>query len=682
MLYFVTVNAGNYLGRGKEYTEILFDSIKRNLKAGTEGKFVVFTDDAEDYAEGIEKRPIHGSLRGWWNKLWLFKSGHFQKDDRIVYMDLDTIIVSGLDSIIEYNGEFAILQDFYRPDGYQSSVMLWRGNALSYLWDAFEVQGFPDIAGGDQAFIEQLAITAEILQNLYPKCFVSYKKSCLTGIPKDAKVVVFHGLPRPHEAGGWVRSVWKVGGGNALELEMICNVDAEKLEQNVRDCLKRRLPWLDRMHDLQTNPNAILVGGGPSLHDFIEQIRFRQKHGEKIFALNNTWRFLENHGIFADYHVIADARPENKEFLSYDTETEHYLASHCDPSLFNALDECKVTVWHRGHDGMREIVEPVCGKNVAYLAGGSTVGMIAMSLAYALGYRKLHLFGYDSSYSEGEGHAYKQKLNEGELVLDVEIYDIVFKAAPWMVQQVNDFCELAPALIELGCEISTYGNGMLQYMAAKMSEQSVPETDIVEIDGAWWPKGDMECRASIEAFKSDLDHFIEYCDGFDVALQAGGNVGIWPRDLAAKFTSVYTFEPDNANFQCLVRNVPEQNVIKMQACLGDKPDFVKMFTIRQNCGAHFIDGNGIIPTLRIDDFGFEKLDFMQLDIEGFEYQAIVGATETIKRCKPVIVLEQKGLGDKYGYSDTMLENYLSDLGYHVVERIHRDVVYKHKGEMK
>ena len=37
MLYFVTVNADNYLGRGKEYVEILFDSIKRNLKEGTEG---------------------------------------------------------------------------------------------------------------------------------------------------------------------------------------------------------------------------------------------------------------------------------------------------------------------------------------------------------------------------------------------------------------------------------------------------------------------------------------------------------------------------------------------------------------------------------------------------------------------------------------------------------------------
>jgi hypothetical protein len=42
-----------------------------------------------------------------------------------------------------------------------------------------------------------------------------------------------------------------------------------------------------------------------------------------------------------------------------------------------------------------------------------------MSLAFGLGYRKIHLYGFDSSYREDTHHAYMQNLNDGDLVVDV-----------------------------------------------------------------------------------------------------------------------------------------------------------------------------------------------------------------------------------------------------------------------
>ena len=77
----------------------------------------------------------------------------------------------------------------------------------------------------------------------------------------------------------------------------------------------------------------------------------------------------------------------------------------------------------------------------------------------------------------------------------------------------------------------------------------------------------------------------------------------------------------------------------------------------------------------IVDHMFDDVDLLQLDIEGFEHQAILGAAETIDRCSPVIVLELKGLGKRYGYSDEETIEFLSDLGYKIKDRIHRDVLF-------
>ena len=61
----------------------------------------------------------------------------------------------------------------------------------------------------------------------------------------------------------------------------------------------------------------------------------------------------------------------------------------------------------------------------------------------------------------------------------------------------------------------------------------------------------------------------------------------------------------------------------------------------QNHGAHRINlnENGSEKTTKIDSLNLQICDLIQLDIEGFEYQALVGAKETLERCKPVIIVE-------------------------------------------
>ena len=46
-------------------------------------------------------------------------------------------------------------------------------------------------------------------QDLYPGQVVSYKVHCKDGLPKDARLVKFHGKPRIHDCNDpWVQEAW------------------------------------------------------------------------------------------------------------------------------------------------------------------------------------------------------------------------------------------------------------------------------------------------------------------------------------------------------------------------------------------------------------------------------------------------------------------------------------------
>lgn len=198
---------------------------------------------------------------------------------------------------------------------------------------------------------------------------------------------------------------------------------------------------------------------------------------------------------------------------------------------------------------------------------------------------------------------------------------------------------------------------------------------LIQIDGDWWPKDDKECRPAVMRTYKDADHALALCNKFDVAVQAGGNCGIWPRYLAKKFSTVYTFEPELMNFLALNLNVPDQNVIRIQAALGDKARGISMIDAGKNIGAHRVGSKGMIPVMRIDDMRLTACDLLQLDIEGYEVHALRGAVHTIDNCKPVIMLEDKGHHLKYGLGRNALNELLETLGYVIHGKINRDVIW-------
>jgi hypothetical protein len=467
MLKIVCINVKNYLGRGIEYVDTLYDMVTRNLSEGTPGDFIVFTDDvSEVYSPGITVREVPHELRGWFSKLSLFKTGTFNDGDRIFYLDLDSVITASLDDIVAYTGPFAILRDAYRPDGLQSSVMLWEAGECDYIWRKYANAGFPEVFGGDQAWIEEVVEDYRILQTEFPRKFVSYKRDARMGVPPGASVVFFHGLPRPHEAGGWVEKVWKVGGATSAQLELVGNTDADIVAKNIirAEGIEGAL-WLEAREP--HHGIAVICAGGPSLVEEITSIRHQSVLGE-IFACNGAALKLKEFGVTTDFHVILDARPENVQFVGdIGPFTTRLYASQCDKSVHDAAGGSLV-LWHPAFPGVLDIVG--ANKERAYIGGGTTCGMKAASIAWAMGYRKIHLYGFDSCYRGDRHHAYRQTLNDGETVLDVEYAGEIYKCSPWMIQQAEDFETFAPQLMDNGVELSVHGSGLIPAIAAQFSQ--------------------------------------------------------------------------------------------------------------------------------------------------------------------------------------------------------------------
>lgn len=470
---FVCVNSGNYLGRGVEYVNILFDMVVRNISDNIIFEFQVFTDHPEGYHEAIEVRSLPGNLSGWWNKLYLFKKELFNENDRIIFLDLDTIIVGGLDSLISYRGEFATLRDFWRPQGLGPAVIAWRnGGRANAIWDSFERLGYPQENNrGDQAYIENLDMHPDILQDLYPKEFSSYKSSCQLGIPKGTKVVCFHGLPRPHEiTDGWVPNIWKIGGGSTIELEFVMNTDEEELKANVKRSFSMPHEHLADQYMGEPDGHIVICGGGPSLADHLDEIRWRSQQGQVVWALNNTFKYLMENDIGPDALIILDGRKENANFIPDKTKITLLLASQCHKDTFARAEASggRIIIWHRYIDNLLEMAGT---KRIGIVQSGTTVGMNAIGIAQLFGVKYVHLYGFDSSYREGKNHAYDQPLNNSERIIDVKVNDREFKCAPWMAAQVNEFEEAVNGFVESGMEFTIHDDGLFGYKATLLEQK-------------------------------------------------------------------------------------------------------------------------------------------------------------------------------------------------------------------
>ncbi len=170
-------------------------------------------------------------------------------------------------------------------------------------------------------------------------------------------------------------------------------------------------------------------------------------------------------------------------------------------------------------------------------------------------------------------------------------------------------------------------------------------------------------------------------------VQAGGAFGMYPLRLCDHFDKVWTFEPLMENLLCLKENVTgTKNLVVAPSALWHEEarlwmDYSK--AVKNSYGAHHVSRsrtNGeLVEAEPLDAYGemMDQLDLLWLDVEGSEVYALMGAAGTIRRTKPVIVIEERYLPQmgKLDVRPDSASNWLTRNGYKCVGRTHGDTVW-------
>ncbi|MEN6621481.1 MAG: FkbM family methyltransferase [Smithella sp.] len=199
--------------------------------------------------------------------------------------------------------------------------------------------------------------------------------------------------------------------------------------------------------------------------------------------------------------------------------------------------------------------------------------------------------------------------------------------------------------------------------------------------GLWWPDWDTKAVQNFEYIKRNLntmDYAISQCKEKRVCVQAGGHAGLWPIELSKHFDTVYTFEPDPDLYGCIQDNIDDRFF-----SISESKFSVYNFGLGESSYNTYIKRSGSSGTNRIntnedgfeievkplDAFKLDVLDALFLDVEHYELQALKGAEQTIKRCRPIIQVEE------LSSSDNSVREYLESLGYRYDKKFKNDRVY-------
>lgn len=201
-----------------------------------------------------------------------------------------------------------------------------------------------------------------------------------------------------------------------------------------------------------------------------------------------------------------------------------------------------------------------------------------------------------------------------------------------------------------------------------------------------------------EKFILKNDHYQEaqrnralsYVKEWDTAIDVGANIGLWAKDLTNFFNKTICFEPNKECLECLNMNINLNKSTIFNCALGSINENKILFTPDDCGGSSFInrtkigkkpDGtkiHGQFPQAtrkqttqikKLDDYNFNGINFIKIDVEGFEYQVLQGSILTLERSSPVICIEERDP------ENSKAIKFLNDLKYKLVDIVVAEYIF-------
>jgi hypothetical protein len=217
------------------YVNRLHAMVRRHL--ARPHRFVCFTDDPRGLDAGIEHFPMpsagaadahpeHG-----WRKLALFSSPLGDLSGPALFLDLDVVIVAAVDPFFDHEPGYTCVVRDYRPLRVRGDT--WVGNTSVLRFEAgahgaLLAEFARDFAAirtrlrNEQEYVSEHFHRRGALRYWPPDWCPSFKHDCVAWgplsywttprLPPGARIVVFHGVPKPEQAisghsGKWYRRV-------------------------------------------------------------------------------------------------------------------------------------------------------------------------------------------------------------------------------------------------------------------------------------------------------------------------------------------------------------------------------------------------------------------------------------------------------------------------------------------
>lgn len=261
----------------------------------------------------------------------------------------------------------------------------------------------------------------------------------------------------------------------------VVNVSEEKIIENITHNVSQ--DWKQVSPHDTNDIECMIIGGGPTLNDHLEEIKTFRANGVKLITMNGAYNWALENGLTPSATVIVDAQPHNARFAKPVVDGCVYLiSSQCHPSTLEGLPKDRTYLWHVGGEKYKDIYDKAYNKQWWNIPGGTTVLLRTIPLMRLLGYRKFHLFGCDSCASEKEHHAYQQKENDGEFMLRTVLNvngvptGREFTTTGWHIVQAEEFISFVQFMCD-DIDLQIHGDGLLAYIVRTGAEIT---TDIKE----------------------------------------------------------------------------------------------------------------------------------------------------------------------------------------------------------
>lgn len=186
-----------------------------------------------------------------------------------------------------------------------------------------------------------------------------------------------------------------------------------------------------------------------------------------------------------------------------------------------------------------------------------------------------------------------------------------------------------------------------------------------------------------------LDHVSQKRTVIDI----GAHVGISVIHWANQFNAVYAYEPMKEHYECLVENTKEfSNVTCFNFAISNKSSTSEAaYRTTKNSGSfQLLDESYKQPskksprttytveTKKLDEFTFENVDLIKIDVEGWELEVLLGAEKTILEHLPVLIVEFTGGNSKkslHTYDVNKYYDFINRIGYVPVGEYDDDIIY-------